>query len=972
MAFPGQTPRGTANLCAAIRFEGRLKRAALEQALHGVIARHEQLQSCVASAAAESAAVPAAQLGVRVALLNLPGLPMAEREAAVRQLAAEEAGKPLDLPVRVSCVQFDEIDGVLLLTLHRSVADTESVEMLIDDLSALYGAAVRERADEVPQEEPAVIRAPELRAQVAFSLPDSLVTRLDRLAQALDATRFELLLAAFQTLLYRHFGEEEIPVGTRLPRHAYPASRRAPGPFESAVVLEGDLSGNPRFAELLARVQQGCRTAQLNPGQSQPVRASFQLRHIPLPLGTWPGLTVRSVTLESAPVPCDLALTLDETGRELEGWLTYSPGLYDRDAAIRMAGHFRTLLEGIADNPDQPAGTLPLLSAAERDQLLVAWNQTDEAYRGDTCAHELFAEQARANPDAIAVVHGGKVVRYAELDRRANQLAHYLRRLGVGPGVPVGICMERSADMVLAILGVLKAGGAYLPLDPAYPAERLAFMLSDSGVPVLLSQARVQQQLAQVQGSQHVLCLDRDWSVVETESGEAPDSGVTPQHLAYVIYTSGSTGTPKGVCCRHEGLVNLIAEFQRQQPIGPSDRAALWSSISFDVSVYELFSALCTGAGLYVVPEELRADAAAVLDYLLEQRITSAYVPPFMVADVLAWVRAHGPDVRLRRLLVGVEPLLEAHLAEIARRVPGLCVINGYGPTEATVCATLYTVGPGEAAHVNAPIGRPVQNLKLYVLDRHLQPVPVGVAGELYIGGVGLAVGYHNRPELTAERFIANPFGSGRLYKTGDLVRYLPDGNLMFIGRSDFQVKLRGYRIELGEIESQLAQRADVRETVVTVWTDETGGKRLVAYVVPAGEAPDPGALRRYLKERLPEYMVPAAFVLLPQLPKTPNGKTDRKALPAPALSATAEYAAPRTPVEEILAGIWSSVLGKTQIGRNDHFMELGGHSLLATRVASAIREAFHVAIPLRLLLERPTVAEQATAVEQAMEAGAG
>jgi amino acid adenylation domain-containing protein len=756
------------------------------------------------------------------------------------------------------------------------------------------------------------------RANIAFMLPGALVATLDRLGQELGATRAAILLVAFETLLHRYSGEDEVAV-------------TAAGPFEPTV-LRGDLSGNPPFTSLLASA-----------------------------CPSW-------VTLEAASLPGDLALTLEENGEALAGRFSYSTGAFDQAAARRIVDHFRTLLEGIGFNPRQPIGNLTLLSAAEREQLM-AWGQEEGPYRRDLCAHELFEEHARRNPAATAVVHRTEVWSYAELDRRANQLANHLRRLGVGPNVPVGICMERSADMALGILGVLKAGGAYVPLDPVYPSERLAFMLSDSGVSVLLSQEKLRSQLLPLQGNQHLLCLDTDWAAIGGEREEAPRSGVTPEHLAYVIYTSGSTGMPKGVCCRHEGLLNLLAEFQRRQPIGSSDRGALWTSISFDVSVYELFSALCAGASLYVVPEELRADAPALMHDLMERRITSAYVPPFMIADLLAWAREHGPASGLRRLLTGVEPILEAHLAEIARRVPGLCVINGYGPTETTVCATLCTVEPGEATHVNTPIGRPVQNLSLYVLDRYLQPVPIGVAGELYIGGVGLAVGYHNRPELTAERFIQNPFGSGRLYKTGDLVRYVPDGNLLFVGRNDFQVKLRGYRIELGEIEAQLAQHPEVRETVVTVWTDETGGKRLVAYVASHADTADAAGFRRYLQERLPEYMVPAAFVVLPQLPKTANGKTDRRALPAPAVG-VAEYAAPRTPVEEILAGIWSTLLGKPRVGRNDHFLELGGHSLLATRLASAIREAFGVELPLRLLLGRPTVAEQAAAVAQAMEAG--
>ncbi|HSK77358.1 MAG TPA: amino acid adenylation domain-containing protein, partial [Thermoanaerobaculia bacterium] len=596
-----------------------------------------------------------------------------------------------------------------------------------------------------------------------------------------------------------------------------------------------------------------------------------------------------------------------------------------------------------------------MLSAEEREQLLVEWNDTARAFP-ETDLYAAFGRQVELHPDLPAVVAEGEALTYGELDRRAGQLAASLRSLGVGPEVPVALYFERSASVLVAILGVLQAGGAYLPLDPNHPVERLVGMLEGAGRPLLVSERRLEGTLTAAAPA--VLWLDEI-----PETGESMRTPVLAGNLAYVLHTSGSTGRPKGVGCTHRNVLNLLADFARRQPLLPGSRGSLWTSLSFDVSVYEIFSPLLAGGAVHLVPEAIRQDTGRFLDWLIEERIDSAYIPPFMVAALCDRLERTGEPASLRRLLVGVEPIPEPLLARVAELCPGLAVINGYGPTEATICATLYDVDPRRSSFGDppvTPIGRPAANTGIYLLDRHQEPVPVGVPGELYIAGAGLARGYLERPDATAERFVPHPWssvGGERMYRTGDLVRRRTDGNLEFLGRIDHQIKLRGFRIEPGEIEAALLAQKAVREAVVTVW-GSAGHRRLVAYVVGAeGRAPASSELREHLRERLPAYMVPAAFVALPALPLTSSGKLDRKALPEPGSEETSEKpVAPRTPAEELLAAIFAEVLGVGRVGIAEDFFALGGHSLLATQVASRVRSVFGVELPVRAIFETATV----------------
>ncbi|HEY6187654.1 MAG TPA: amino acid adenylation domain-containing protein [Pyrinomonadaceae bacterium] len=634
---------------------------------------------------------------------------------------------------------------------------------------------------------------------------------------------------------------------------------------------------------------------------------------------------------------------------------------FDAATIERLLGHLKTLLLEIAASPGESVARVPLLDEDERRRILREWNETARAVKLESSISQLFEEQAASRPDATAVVYGEQRLSFRELNRRANQVAHHLRRLGVGPEVLVGLCLERSPEMIVGLVGILKAGGAYLPLDPSYPRERLAFMVQDTGLPVLLTQ----QSLAGLFAGQEpqVVCLDTDWEMIAREAEDNPANAVAPDNLAYIIYTSGSTGRPKGVAISQASVLNMIGWYQRTFALTPSDRSTHLAGVGFDGSVMELWAHLTAGVGLYLPDQETRLSAVRLRDWLIAHEITISFAPT-PVAEMLLdldWPEA----TRLRVLTTGGDKLHHFPKASL-----GFGVVNLYGPTENTIISTTEMVRPEDGARLHSPpIGRPLDNVEVYLLDEQLRPMPVGVPGELYVGGLGLARGYWGRPDLTAERFVPHPFSAvagARLYRTGDLAHYLPDGRLEFLGRIDHQVKLRGYRIELGEIETLLSAHETVGSSVVVVREDVPGEKRLVAYLVATDEDRliSISELRGYLRERLPEYMVPSAFVILEALPLTPNGKIDRRALPVPGEQPPSEtFVAPRSPLEEALCDIWREVLGVERVGVDDNFFELGGHSLMATRVLSNVRRIFRVDLPLRILFEAHTISELARAI---------
>ncbi|MDZ4344382.1 MAG: amino acid adenylation domain-containing protein, partial [Candidatus Binatia bacterium] len=709
--------------------------------------------------------------------------------------------------------------------------------------------------------------------------------------------------------------------------------------------------------------------------------------------------------LENRSATLDLAMLIMETAASLSVSIRYNTDLFDPATIARMARHFETILSHFVTQLDAKLSALKehlaeaderqatMLSDAERRQLLVEFNDTQTDYPQEKCIHQLFEEQVERTPDNVAVVCEERQLTYAQLNARANQLAHHLHALGVGPEVLVAICMERSLEMVVGLLGVLKAGAAYVPLDPGYPKERLTFMLEDTQARVLLTQQRLVAELVEDRGSKiengdsrssilnsriQVVCLDADWEVIARESEKNLLSAVTADNLAYVIYTSGSTGKPKGVMTQHGSLVNHTEAAATDYDLQQTDHVLQFASISFDASAEEIYPCLTRGATLVLRSEEMADSlslfARASQDWpLTVLNFPTAYwhqVAPRLSTEVSTLL----PSLRL--VILGGERALADRITawqqQVGQRVR---LFNTYGPTEATIVATrweLSEAAEGCTALSDVPIGRPIANVQSYVLNRHLRPVAIGVAGELHIGGVGVARGYLNSPELTAERFIPDPFSSepgARLYKTGDLARYRPDGNLEFLGRLDDQTKVRGFRVEPGEIEAALRQHAAVRENVVVARENGQGSHRLVAYVVAAHEpAPTVSELRGFLEEKLPEYMVPSAFVLLDALPLTPHRKIDRRALPAPdgtRPELNKPFVAPRTPTEKLLAEIWAQVLGVEPIGVQDNFFDLGGHSLLATQIMFRLRDTFQAEISLRILFEKPTIEELALAVEE-------
>ncbi|NEO70810.1 amino acid adenylation domain-containing protein, partial [Moorena sp. SIO3H5] len=677
-----------------------------------------------------------------------------------------------------------------------------------------------------------------------------------------------------------------------------------------------------------------------------------------------PDLSLSQFNQHSTIAKFDLTLSMMETDMGLVGRWEYNTDLFDGSTIARMATHFQNLLSAIVDNPQQVVSELPLLSAEERHQLLVEWNDTASDYPTDKCIHQLFSEQVEKTPDAIAVVFEQQQLTYHQLNQRANQLAHHLLSMGVGPEVLVGICVERSIQMVVGLLGILKAGGAYVPLDPNYPRERLSYMLADAGVEVLLTQQSLLESLPS--HTPRMVCFDSDWGAIEQHSGENLDVGVHSNNLAYVIYTSGSTGKPKGVAISHQALANHMCWMGQTFPLTKLDKVLQKTPFSFDASIWEFYAPLLVGAQLVIAKPEGHQDSDYLIEVINQQKITVLQLVPSLLRMLLE-TRNLAICQYLKRVFCGGEPL-PVELYCLFKQQSQATLHNLYGPTEACIDTHFYTCH-ARISQNTIPIGRPIVNTQTYILDPNLQPVPIGVPGELYIGGDGLARGYLNRPELTSEKFIPNPFSnskSQRLYKTGDLVRYLQDGNIEFIGRIDNQVKIRGFRIELGEIESVLSTHPQIQQSVVIATEDIHGNKRLVAYVVSESESLSTNQVREFLKQKLPNYMVPSAFVTLETLPLTPNGKVDRKSLPAPdgVFTSVVEYVAPRTPTEEIIAKIFTNVLGMPDVGIHDNFFEIGGHSLLATQVVSRIQQAFEQKLMLQAFFESPTIAGIAQSIE--------
>jgi amino acid adenylation domain-containing protein len=1014
-------------LPTAFRLAGPLNVEAVEQSLNEIVRRHEALRTTFSAVDGQPVQVIAPSQTVSLPMVDLRPLPEAERQAEADRLAQEDAQRRFDLGrgplLRTSLLCLDDREHVLLLNMHHIVSDGWSMGLFFHELSTLYEAFSSGRPSPLPdlpiqyasfslwqrdwlrgevldqhlaywREQLAgastVLALPSTQAHGArpsyrsavqpLVLPQPLAEALRALSGREGVTLFMTLLAAFQTLLYRYTQQTDVVVGSPIANRNRVEVEGLIGFFVNTLVLRSDLSGNPTFRELLRRVREVCLEAyahqdlpferlveELHPerdlSNSPLFQVMFAFQNTPSHALEMSGLRVSRLEVGTGSTPFDLTLSLVPEAGQLAGHLSYRTDLLDAGTIRRMAGHFQTLLEAIVADPDQTIATLPLLTPAERHQLLVGWNDTQADYPRGLCVHQLFEAQVQRAPDALALAFENECLTYRELNCRANQLAHYLGHLGVGPETLVGIGLNRSPEMIVALLGILKAGGAYLPLDPALPRERLAFMIEDTSLSLVMTKEETRERLAGL--GARTICLDMEQGTIVRESQENPDSGVTAQNLAYVIFTSGSTGRPKGVMVEHGGLCNHVAVLIDRCDMQPESRLLLSASLSFDAGTAQIFRTLCAGATLQLAADEGLLDGPRLIQLVRDKRITQLNMPPSALTVLPV---EELPAVQV--ITVGGE-VCPVDLA--ARWAPGRRFLNVYGPTEATIGSTLFEY---EGSDQRLPIGRPVANKQVYLLDAHLQPVPVGLPGELYIGGVGLARGYLNRPDLTAEKFIPSPFSrepGARLYRTGDLARYRPDGNIEFLGRLDHQLKIRGFRVELGEIEAALGQHLAVQQAVVLAPDEGARERRLVAYVVASHlPAPTVSELRAFLKPKLPDYMIPSAFVFLQALPLSPSGKVDRHALPVPG-PARPELeeglVLPRTPVEEVLAEIWTQVLGLEEVGVHDDFFDLGGHSLLATQVISRLHDTFGIELPLRNLFETPTIAALADSVDKARKA---
>lgn len=955
-------------------------------------------------------------------------------DAEMRRTFDLAAGPLLRLLLIRYIAAANQPEHLLIFNMHHIISDGVSVGLLIDELSTLYRASVLGKTATLPtlpiqyadyaswqrkwlqgkrleeqatywQEQlrgaPPLLELPTDRPRPAvqryhgktiqFTIDLATTRQLTRFSQERQATLFMTLLSAYGLLLGRYSNQSEILIGTPIAGRGRTEVERLIGLFINMLVMRVSLAENPTVNTLVERVRQTALDAyahqdlpferllelleiERNLSYNPVFQVMFAMQTVDATTLTLPDLTLTPLDLDDDLAKFDLSLMMTETAQGLQGELEYNSDLFDAATAQRMVAHLQNLLRAMVEQPHAATATLPMLGAAERKQLLVEWNDTIMAYPSGQTLHQLFEAQVERTPEACALIDAatGERLTYRELNSRANQVAHRLRQLGVTGEDRVGICVERSPKLLAGLLGILKAGAAYVPLDPAFPKARLDLMIEDAAPAILVTESYFADDFANEPMPK--LYLDSvggvvgEWAALPTHN---PNVAVTPEQLAYLIYTSGSTGKPKGVELCHQSVVNFLWSMRNQPGLTAADRLLAVTTISFDIAVLELYLPLTTGATVLLANEEMSADPQQLMGLLPQATVMQATPATWRMLLLAGWAGTPG-----LRMLVGGEALPTALAQQLLSC--GAELWNLYGPTETTVWSSLHKVDatslpsaadtPVKSEGSAVVIGRPIGNTQLYILDSHGQPQPIGVPGELYIGGLGLARGYRHLPAMTAEKFLPNPFHPGRYYRTGDLVRYRANGTIEYLGRIDNQVKIRGFRIELGEIESALTHHAQVQQAVVVAQSDSSGGKRLVAFLIAAAPTPAGDELRTFLRQRLPEYMVPAAFVTLDQLPLTPNGKVDRRALmqlTTPLLDLSTVYVPPTTPLEQELVAIWAEVLNidPAQIGTQHNFFDLGGHSLLAIQLLSRMRNTFQVELPIRELMDNPTIASVAAAI---------
>jgi amino acid adenylation domain-containing protein len=1058
------------NGCKVERLVGELRLEVLLECLNLIVRRHEVLRSTYPAPDGTPIQRVAVACPIEISVTDLEHVSESELPCAIELLARNEWLQPInlseELPIRARLVRIDSARNLLILTLHQIVFDSQSVAIFFRELWTAYEAILNGKEPQLSalpvqygdfaswqrhrvsgqnfqsQREYWIQRLsgtlpflnlstdkprPPVQgfdgSRLSILLPEILQLKLKELSRENGVTLFVTLLAAFKTLLYRYTAQEDLLVGCPVLNRRLPEIENLLGSFVNTLVLRTNYSGSPSFRETLRRVRETCVSAfahqdfpfeklveELQPQRDlsrNPIfQVMFAFQNTSVPALELPGLRSEAVEIDGGMTKFDLTFSLVDKEHGIAGHIEYSTDLFNRDTIERMARHFRTLLEGIVVDPNQSIATLPIMTEPERHQILFEWNDTVADYPKDKCIHELFEEQVERTPDAIALEYQNKRITYREVNRKANQLAHYLISLGIGPEKLVGICVERSIEMVVGLMGILKASAAYVPLDPSYPKERLGFMLEDSQVSVLLTQEKLVKdrgwkpvlspsaalRINSVEGMEDgprssifdprlkMVYLDRDLPMIGQQSSENPTTQIESHNLAYVIYTSGSTGRPKGVQIEHRSVVNCLCSIGRGIELSQQDTWLAVTTISFDIAALELYLPLIRGAKLILASKAESSDSGQLLARIKASRATVIQATPSLWKVLLENQLENKHKIKI---LCGAETLSRQLADQLLERGS---VWNLYGPTEATIWSTMAKV---EANDKPIPIGRPIANTQIYIRDTYLQPVPIGIPGDLYIGGGGLARGYLNRPEQTPEKFIPNPFSdnsNSRLYRTGDRAKYLADGNIEFLGRIDDQVKIRGHRVELGEVEATLIQHPAVNQTVVIAFDKPASDsdnlksktrtelsrsienpKSLVAYIVPVTVSPSVTELHNFLKEKLPDYMIPSWFAFLDALPSTPNGKIDRNALPPPdgeRPQLDQGFVEPRTEIEELIAQVWREILKLDKIGIHDNFFELGGHSLLATRVVARLQSNFHVDLALRKLFELPTVARLAQHIE--------
>ena len=1006
------------------QFSGPLNLAALERSLNEIVQRHEILRTTFQTVDGGPVQVIAEAQPRELEVIDLSHVPQPLRESEAQKLAHDEGEQPFDLTrgplFRFRLIKLAEDEHILLLTMHHIISDGWSLGVLGRELAALYQAYDEGR--DSPLDELTIqyadfavwqrewMQGDVLEKQLAYwreklggelppldlltdrprpavqtyrgssvelTLRPEVSQRLKQIGLESNATFFMTLLAAFKVLLWHYTRQQDILVGTPIANRNRTEIEGLIGFFVNTLVLRSKIKPEISFREFLTQVRETTLGAwghqdvpferlveELQPERSLNRQPLFQVL---LTLQTWEelkleGLEQSWLNTRREVTKFDLSLFLGETENGMYSWLSYNSDLFDEATMARMLKHFHALLEEIAAHPDARLSELSLVPKEEREQLR-RWNETRSEYERDACVHQLVELQTERTPNAVAVVQADKQISYRELNRRANQLAHYLRKHGVGLETRVGVLMERSTDWILALLGILKAGGVYVPLDGSYPAQRLRFMVEDAEVRLLLTEGGQPQV-----GASEVVYLDRQ--SFASESAENPANVTQAEDLAYLMYTSGSTGQPKGVGVPHRAINRLVRNTNYLK-FEESDRVAQISNASFDAATFEIWGALVNGSRLVVLEKETALSPADLRQQLLEQQISVM----FLTTALFNQTALARPEIfsSLKYMVYGGDAVDARAVQRVLEKGSPGHLINCYGPTEGTTFTTWYEAQPSDIEAHTIPIGRPLSNTEVWVLDQQGRMAPEGVVGELCIGGDGLARGYLGRPELTAEKFVPHPYTEApgaRLYRTGDLVRYRSDGNIEFIKRMDQQVKVRGFRVELGEIESLLNQYGAVRDSVVVDRKGSEGDTRLIAYIVPEeGVEPVPLEMLTFLQERLPSYMLPSLFVTIKEIPLTPNGKVDRRALPEPEqidMSSATEFIAPRTATEEQVAEIWREILEITRVGVESNFFDLGGHSLLATRVMNRIRERCGVDLPLRVLFEMPTIAALAAKVDAA------